>query len=166
MAGLTPANLALEGGDPRKSSFQAETIAADAAAAALGNGAKGRVVSFEEYMYYAEITRAEEKEANARFIAARGPRTWKNLIQGRFSKGRLEKDTVTTEVVGSITTTGGAEKSQQGGESIQPTESADTARYGVTGAQRETAGRALRTASWGTIFYLITTDILGPMGAP
>ncbi|KAI6083188.1 transmembrane amino acid transporter protein-domain-containing protein [Hypoxylon rubiginosum] len=162
MAGLPPANLALEGGDPRKSSFQAENIAA--ADASLRDGSlRGRVVSFEEYMYYAEITRAQEKEANARFIAARGPRTWKTLIKGRFSKGHLARDTA-AEQVGSITT-GGVEKSQRG-DTIQATQSADTARYGVTEAQRETAGRALRTASWGTIFYLITTDILGPMGSP
>ena len=29
-----------------------------------------------------------------------------------------------------------------------------------------TARRALRTASWAAIFYLITTDILGPFNAP
>ena len=28
------------------------------------------------------------------------------------------------------------------------------------------AQRALRTASWASIFYLITTDILGPFNAP
>jgi len=32
--------------------------------------------------------------------------------------------------------------------------------------ERENASRALRLASWGTIFYLITTDILGPFNAP
>lgn len=36
----------------------------------------------------------------------------------------------------------------------------------VTDAEWRTAARALRTASWGTIFYLITTDILGWSGAP
>ena len=32
--------------------------------------------------------------------------------------------------------------------------------------ERENASRALRLASWSTVFYLITTDILGPFNAP
>ena len=32
--------------------------------------------------------------------------------------------------------------------------------------ERETASRALRLASWASVFYLITTDILGPFNAP
>lgn len=31
----------------------------------------------------------------------------------------------------------------------------------VTEEEWKTSARALRTASWGTIFYIITTDILG-----
>ncbi|KAJ7091392.1 transmembrane amino acid transporter protein-domain-containing protein [Mycena belliarum] len=33
-------------------------------------------------------------------------------------------------------------------------------------SEKETASRALRTASWSSVFYLITTDILGPFNAP
>jgi hypothetical protein len=32
--------------------------------------------------------------------------------------------------------------------------------------ERENASRALRVASWASVFYLITTDILGPFNAP
>lgn len=32
--------------------------------------------------------------------------------------------------------------------------------------ERENASRALRLASWASVFYLITTDILGPFNAP
>ena len=32
--------------------------------------------------------------------------------------------------------------------------------------ERENTSRALRLASWSTVFYLITTDILGPFNAP
>ena len=32
--------------------------------------------------------------------------------------------------------------------------------------ERENTSRALRLASWPTVFYLITTDILGPFNAP
>ncbi|CAK5283068.1 unnamed protein product [Mycena citricolor] len=37
---------------------------------------------------------------------------------------------------------------------------------GITLSERETASRALRLASWSSVFYLITTDILGPFNAP
>lgn len=158
MAGLPPANLALDGGDPRKLSLQRENIRTEAVRI---NDHKDRVVGFEEYMYYATITRAEEKEANARFVAARGPRTLKNVIKGRFSRGSVEQN----EVVGSISGGGVEEKNHRDG-GAGATENAGAARYGITEAQRENTGRAMRTASWGTIFYLITTDILGPMGAP
>ncbi|KAJ6610198.1 oligopeptide transporter protein [Mycena sp. CBHHK59/15] len=36
----------------------------------------------------------------------------------------------------------------------------------VTEKEKETASRALRLASWSSVFYLITTDILGPFNAP
>ncbi|KAI2607830.1 transmembrane amino acid transporter protein-domain-containing protein [Hypoxylon sp. NC1633] len=160
MASLPPANLALDGGDPRKSSIRAENTVADVPHVDDGGN---RVVSFEEYMYYASIARAKEKEANARFIAARGPRTFKNVIKGRISK--YEAHEVSTQVAGSISAVETDEKSRRDGAHAAA-EGAGAANYGVTPEQREAASRALRTASWGTIFYLITTDILGPAGAP
>ena len=36
----------------------------------------------------------------------------------------------------------------------------------ATDAEWRTAARAMRTASWGQMFFLITTDILGWSGAP
>jgi hypothetical protein len=36
----------------------------------------------------------------------------------------------------------------------------------ITSAEREHAYRAFRTAGWISVFYLITTDILGPYSAP
>jgi amino acid permease len=38
--------------------------------------------------------------------------------------------------------------------------------WGVTESEWEQAQRAGRTATWGSIFYLITTDILGPTNVP
>jgi hypothetical protein len=32
--------------------------------------------------------------------------------------------------------------------------------------ERKNASRALRLASWASVFYLITTDILGPFNVP
>lgn len=42
----------------------------------------------------------------------------------------------------------------------------EEARFGVTESEWEQANRATRTATWGTMFYLITTDILGPYNVP
>ncbi|CAI7632362.1 unnamed protein product [Penicillium glandicola] len=38
--------------------------------------------------------------------------------------------------------------------------------WGITETEWEQAQRAARTATWGSIFYLITTDILGPINVP
>ncbi|KAI0379520.1 transmembrane amino acid transporter protein-domain-containing protein [Hypomontagnella monticulosa] len=162
MTSVPPANLALDGGDPRKS---LETKNAPTDVVGQITQTKGRTVSFEEYMYYGSITRAEEVEANARFIAARGPRTLKNVIKGRFSRGRVNEDSAEPRAANSLSAGEGDEKTHHD-DAPNVAETGNSARYGVTDAQRHTASRALRTASWGTIFYLITTDILGPMGAP
>lgn len=39
-------------------------------------------------------------------------------------------------------------------------------RYGITDDEWYNAQRSVRTATWGSIFYLITTDILGPYSVP
>ena len=39
-------------------------------------------------------------------------------------------------------------------------------KWGITEADWEQAQRAGRTATWGAVFYLITTDILGPYSVP
>ncbi|KAI1441423.1 transmembrane amino acid transporter protein-domain-containing protein [Annulohypoxylon stygium] len=165
MTGIPPANLALDGGDPRKSSLQAENTAADVVGRI--EQIKDRIVSFEEYMYYAAITRAEEEEANARFIAARGPRTIKSIIKGRFVRDVDPiEPAVSTPQIAELASANGIKEKGHHNNTLQTTERTSTSNYGITEAQRHTADRALRTASWGTIFYLITTDILGPVGAP
>jgi hypothetical protein len=70
------ANLALEGGDPRDPDHPVRTIS-------HGNQCVEQQqihaihdpsISFEEYLYYANITRAEEKEANDQFVTTAGPK--------------------------------------------------------------------------------------------
>ncbi|KAI0008276.1 transmembrane amino acid transporter protein-domain-containing protein [Xylariaceae sp. FL0662B] len=164
MTSLQPASLALEGGDPRKVSAQA----ADLTTSTIRTQAtEGRKISFEEYMYWAEVTRAEEREANARFVAARGPRTLSNVLKGRFSTGREMQEAASDGNGAGSLCEGTAEEKGPGNGTLKVVNvTASTARHGVTEVQRRTASRAMRTASWGTIFYLITTDILGPTGAP
>ncbi|KAK3671610.1 hypothetical protein LTR78_008533 [Recurvomyces mirabilis] len=38
--------------------------------------------------------------------------------------------------------------------------------YGISESEWDNAQRAVRTATWGSVFYLITTDILGPYNVP
>lgn len=116
-------------------------------------------VTFEEYVHWAKVEREMEREDNAKYIEQRGPRTVKGLIMDRFSKGhgyeenkareKAEKESrATVEKNGVIT-------------AMVPD---DPLR--VTDAEWRNAARALRTAGWGTIFYLVTTDILGWSSAP
>jgi hypothetical protein len=69
-------------------------------------------------------------------------------------------------------TNGNGEKVREGGEenipskgrNIQDLESAD--RLAISDDEWTNASRAVRTATWAAIFYLITTDILGPFNVP
>lgn len=113
-------------------------------------------VSFEEYAYYAAFTRAEEKEANERVVAAAGPKTVKSVILGRFSKGQQEQTSTPPE---SLTT---GEKNGLEEKGTNPERNLGD----VTDNEWKNASRAIRTAGWSSVFYLITTDILGPFSVP
>jgi hypothetical protein len=99
-------------------------------------------VTFYEYKYYAEITRAEQEAGNV-------PST------GSGGHGIL------------LTTAGasaGDEKTsdREGSQEALPAAN----RHVVSDDEWVTASRAIRTATWLNVFYLITTDILGPYGVP
>lgn len=156
-------NLAVEGGDPRLPSF-------DEAVRLQENftGEDDDTVTFEEYVYYAALTRAEEKLANEEWVRVQGPRTFTSVIKGRFSKGVL-KSPPQEASENAPTEKAPVEKLP---ESLDEKEvnvsqpASDGERWGVSQAEWKTASRALRTASWGSIFFLITTDILGPFTTP
>lgn len=112
-------------------------------------------VTFEEYQYWAEIERAEEHEANRKYVEERGPLSFAKVIKNRFSKGIYQEKAEKEKKEQSKTAAEG-----EGVVSSPSTESA------VTEEEWRTAARSLRTASWGTIFYLITTDILGWASCP
>lgn len=95
-------------------------------------------ISFEEYMYYASITRADEKAAEELLLRQRGPKTLKTLIKDRFSTGHSHDEK--------------REGQDENGVVVAA----------VTPEEWKNASRAVRTAGWGAVFYLITTDILGP----
>lgn len=126
-------------------------------------------VTFEEYQYWAKIEREEEAEDNRRYIAERGPWTFGKMIKGRFSKGvhheraKQEEKERRERAMQSL-----QESSGVGDEKAVAvtTENASCSSVSVSEEEWKRAARALRTASWGTIFFLVTTDILGWMSCP
>lgn len=142
---------------------EAPATVSDAAHTYLSAGKQLELkVSFEEYLYYASITRAEEKLANEKYRSARSRSTTKSLLLDRFQTSRkVHKDVHTT----SGNSKGPNQKIDE--KTVQKTPSIQGSSQATTGNQElHTANRALRTAGWGSVFYLITTDILGPSNTP
>ncbi|KAF8630591.1 hypothetical protein AX15_002838, partial [Amanita polypyramis BW_CC] len=97
-------------------------------------------VVFEDYLYYASLQRQEEEGHGNGQISPPASET-----------GVDEKQSFPSDIVSS------SEKIE---DLPQPPP--------MTPDEMEhaNASRALRLASWGSVFYLITTDILGPFSAP
>ncbi|CAK7224036.1 hypothetical protein SBRCBS47491_005412 [Sporothrix bragantina] len=160
-----PGNLAIDGADPRiydqidrKSAereaaersltHDQETLGAIDGTVPVGashSGPRRRHhehdpnISFEQYHYYALQTRAEEDAQ---------PKTgYETTIWSLFFPS----------------------KSDGGVKRAEPSEKRDGEHAGrvvVSDEEWTNASRALRTATRGAVFYLITTDILGPFGLP
>ena len=143
------AQLALEGGDPRDPHHPVLGNA-DPVESRLLHSSHDPNVSFEEYMYYASITRVEEKEANARHVSIQGPKTFKSVVMNRFSKGH--HDSVAVDSPADSGSANG-EKTASDEKSAAPA----TRNLGnVSDADWKNASRAVRTAGWSGVFYLIT----------
>ena len=97
-------------------------------------------VEFEEYLYFAAIQRRAEDIATI-------PSSELGKIEKSNWFNRLSEHKGPNVNV----------KVQDTDNPIPPTEDE---------LERESASRALRLASWASVFYLITTDILGPFNAP
>ena len=159
----TPANLALEGGDPRDPDFGPEG-GMTAFRMHLMNDPK---VSFEEYLYYASITRAQEK---AEYDATpKEKKTVKSMIKNRF---RVHNPAPPPSPPQAASTASGDEKfddekhpaNSGANQPIQLRHYTDAAQ--VSDEEWKILSRGIRTAGWSTCFYLITTDILGPFSTP
>ena len=95
-------------------------------------------VSFEEYHYYALKTRELEKQRDPDEYSQKS--SIKELLLHRKAASRRPS-------------------------AVADVNLADPAkRFEITDEEWSDASRALRTATWGACFYLITTDILGPYG--
>ena len=121
-------------------------------------------VTYEEYVYWAKIEREMEFEENKTFQAEHGSPLG-DSIKNSLTKAGRKKAKADKEA--RLQTLAHLDEKQPGGVVTekyhgQPVENA----LKVTDAEWRTAARALRTASWGQMFFLITTDILGWSGAP
>lgn len=131
-------------------------------------------VTWEEFTFWAKIEREIEKEENLKFKAEHGSMPLLDLIKGKLtSEGRVrqkkDKEERAIALQASVESNPAPivdEKTSAGTVATrQPTEVYDDP-LRASNAEWRTAARAMRTASWGQMFFLITTDILGWSGAP
>jgi hypothetical protein len=102
-------------------------------------------VTIEEYMYWAAISRHEE----SKLPKIKGP------LSNLLSFGKNKSEAVLTQ---SFEATSDAPMRE-----MQPGKPPSTT---VSDAEWQQAQRAGRTAGWAAIFYLISTDVLGPYSVP
>jgi len=100
----------------------------------------GSTPNIETYMYYAKIQRDKEAALSAKEDAERGRGS---LISRAFKRSReFDGDSITSAHSGEKTV---AASEEDGGSAV------------VTEGEYRAASSALRTATWGSVFYLITT---------
>ncbi|KAJ5753172.1 hypothetical protein N7520_010089 [Penicillium odoratum] len=123
-------------------------------------------VTFEEFTFWAKVEREMERE-EARRDKAIGNGGFMDSIKGYFIKGAYEDDK-TRAPDHSRALQSQEEVTQWSKDEKLPvvTDDDGTSPIAPSGthdfdAEWRQAARALRTASWGGVFYLITTDILG-----
>ena len=161
-----PAGLALDGGDPR-ASMSGPGIA-DYPRHTRGN-LHDPNVTIEEYFHWAKATRQEEKDV---------PRVH-HPIRKLIGVDKGKKDNSTGQNVSSTVNVGekhhnnAATVSSSSDKATKDKHEEDAGATSdpqhvavVTEDEWFQASRAARTATWGAVFYLITTDVLGPYSVP
>ncbi|KIJ62499.1 hypothetical protein HYDPIDRAFT_94547 [Hydnomerulius pinastri MD-312] len=109
--------------------------------------ADGTKPNFETYLHFAEHQRAKEAAEVRSGVEVDGGH-WTGRIFGRT---RTQADQA------SISSAAASDEKK----GIH-----DEAALTITDSEYRAASSSLRTATWGSVFYLITTDILGPYSAP
>jgi hypothetical protein len=148
----TGSALASDGGDPRMNNPMTRM---DSLIIPHSRLLHDKSVTFEEYYYYAQLTRVEEREAAKTETATVG--IWQVIFPTKSGSGVKpisEKPTARLENLHNEDST------EEKPEAPPP----DSERSSITEAEWTNASRAMRTASGAACFYLITTDILGPFG--
>lgn len=151
-AGLMPDSRSIELADEKRGHLDVEAPEVSGAGPNVyyreNWGLASRVdpsVTFEEYSHWAQVERERERQENALYVQKRGPASLMSLLKDRFSKGvhhEARKEAAAAEKNGGVV-------------------SDSSSGAAVSDEEWRVAARALRTSGWGTVFYLITTDILG-----
>lgn len=110
-------------------------------------------VSFEEYNYYAEKTRAMEDASSERTPKVARTGLMATIFPSKSGKGDYNE--------GNARPTLDEKEAEHG---VDLNEMRYSERGSVSDEDWIYASRALRTATAASMFYLITTDILGPFG--
>ena len=100
-------------------------------------------VTFEEYRFYAQRTREEEKRLESPKLI------WREIVNRTTIKDAPQNDAGTDA---------------NNAQFMEANFATKESRRLISDEEWTNASRAMRTASWGAAFYLITTDILGPYG--
>jgi hypothetical protein len=131
-------------------------------------------VTYEEYVYWAKIEREIEAEEEKKFRAEHGKYPLIDLIKGKLSsegRTRMKKEkaeramALQSSIESNPSPLTSEKKADRELNYASPT-SDHVDPLKATDAEWRIAARAMRTASWGQMFFLITTDILGWSGAP
>ena len=150
---------ATKGGDSHES--QAVHTDTTAAASTISRNLHDPNVTFEEYLYWAKISRADERYENPIHNYTLFGRV---LKKGRHPDASHEDPTMAANQGPTSAATGhGDEKAL---DEKSASDSSPQRRFVITDDEYVTASRAVRNATWGAVFYLITTDILGPFSVP
>lgn len=112
-------------------------------------------VTFEEYYYYANRTRAEELQLKSEETGHTGIR--QILFPPKSApKEKYVPGAETTDEKGGVRSMSVADGNLNLSDRNE--------RIRISDEEWTNASRSFRTASWAACFYLITTDILGPFG--
>ncbi|GAA5957433.1 hypothetical protein JCM8115_006988 [Rhodotorula mucilaginosa] len=114
-------------------------------------------ISLAEYFFWAERQRAREKRDTT--VTSQPLADVGRAIKGKITKSEKGSDDGSDHKV-----TAGVQDADADGVPDEP--SGDLVGLSPYEVELCDARRALRVAGWATIFYLITTDILGPFNAP
>ncbi|KAK4972931.1 hypothetical protein LTR42_006225 [Elasticomyces elasticus] len=156
MGGVADARLGNESdniGKGRQGSVAADIVAGTVTQRRHSAIYADQSINFEDYRYWADRSREYEKTLDTKGVGLAGSM---RILVG---KGNHAEKPV--QELDSNNTAGLDEKTGEHG-----TTPGMESRYGITESEWDNAQRAVRTATWGSIFYLITTDILGPYNVP
>lgn len=122
-------------------------------------------VTYEEYVFWAKLEREMEVEENKVFQTEHGS-PLKDSIKNKFSSAGRTKAKADKEARLQTLRELDEKKGPSGVITESDNDQPATSALKVSDAEWRNAARALRTASWGQMFFLITTDVLGWSSAP